>query len=499
MNVLHPGLWAVLLVVVPLLLALAGHVLGRRMQTGLTWIAPPAMLGLVAGLIGSLAAHGATVYEIGGWVPPLGIAWNIDGLAAVMLAMTSIVFAATCAYAPGYFATMSTPSNPSKLGAFWPLAYLLWAALNALFLSADVFNIYVTLELMTLASVGLIVLAGSVDSLSAAIRYLLLGLLASLLYLIGVAFIYAEYGVLDIAILGGILESNLLTWTAASLMLVGLVIKTALFPMHFWLPPAHAGAPAPVSALLSALVVKASFYLTLRLWFGVFPEITVPAVAQFLGLLGTCAILWGAIQALRAERLKGLIAYSTVAQIGYLFLLFPLATNAQASKSAWFGAILFALSHGLAKASMFMAAGRIRQVAGDDRLDTLTGIGQRTPLALSATALAGISLIGLPPSGGFAGKWMLLLSSLESNQWWWSVVIAMGGLLTAAYLFRFWSIAIAASGQNEQAMPINWRMEVPAFVLGAAAVMLIFFSTSLVELLEIGAAFPADELTEVIQ
>jgi len=146
---------------------------------------------------------------------------------------------------------------------------------------------------------------------------------------------------------------------------------------------------------------------------------------------------------------------------------------------------------------MFMAAGRIRQVAGDDRLVRLTGIGQRTPLALSATALAGISLIGLPPSGGFAGKWMLLVSGLESGEWWWSLVVVAGGLLTAGYLFRFWSIAIAASDDPEKVASINWRMELPAFALGAAAVLLVFFSASVVELLEIGATFPADPLAEV--
>jgi len=309
MNAPGPGLWAVLLVATPLLLALAAHVIGHRMQAILSWIAPLAMIVLVVGLIQSLSNQGATVYQIGGWEAPLGIAWRIDGLAAAMLAMTAVIVGASCVYAPGYFAGSLTKSNVRKIDVFWPLTYLLWAALNALLLSADVFNIYVTLELMTLASVGLIVLAGSADSLAAAIRYLLLGLLASLLYLLGVALLYANYGVLDIAILGSQLEGNGLTWVAATLMLVGLMIKTALFPMHFWLPPAHAGAPAPVSALLSALVVKASFYLTLRLWFGVFPEIAQPLAAQFLGLLGTCAILWGAVQALRAERLKVLVAY----------------------------------------------------------------------------------------------------------------------------------------------------------------------------------------------
>jgi len=497
MNTPHPGLWAVLLVALPLALALAAYVAGRRIRPILVWIAPLAMAALVTGLIHSLIHQGPFRYEVGGWAPPLGITWKVDGLAAAMLAITASVMGAVCVYAPGYFAGSFKTAGAGKTELFWPLAYLLWASLNAFFLSADVFNLYVTLELMTLGSVGMIVLAGTAESLAAALRYLMLGLMASLLYLMGVALIYASYGSLDMVALGGQLRGDPLTWAAASLMIVGLLIKTALFPMHFWLPPAHAGAPAPVSALLSALVVKASFYLTLRLWFDVFPAVARPSAAQFLGVLGACAILWGAIQAFRADRLKTLIAYSTVAQLGYLFLLFPLAAAPAVAKKAWLGAILLALSHALAKAAMFLAAGRIQQLAGDDRLDRLTGIGQRAPLALSAMALAGVSLMGLPPSGGFAGKWMLLVAGVQSGQWWWALVLVAGGLLTAGYLFRFWAIAIAASDHPSQRVPVNWRMELPPFALGVAAVLIAFLATHAVELLEIGAAFPIGGTGEV--
>jgi len=418
-------------------------------------------------------------------------------LATAMLAVTVLVMGAVCAYAPSYFAGSIKTASAEKTKLFWPLTYLLWAALNALFLSADVFNLYVTLELLTLGSVVLIVLAGTTDSVAAALRYLVLGLMASLFYLMGVALLYASYGTLDMATLGGQLQQDPLTWTAASLMIVGLLIKTALFPMHFWLPPAHAGAPAPVSALLSALVVKASFYLVLRLWFDLFRPVAPAPAAQFLGALGACAVLWGAIQALRADRLKTLIAYSTVAQLGYLFLLFPLSSAPAVAKTAWLGVILFALSHALAKAAMFLAAGRIQQLAHEDRLDRLTGIGQCAPLALSATALAGVSLIGLPPTGGFAGKWMLLVAGVESGQWWWALVVVMGGLLTAGYLFRFWAIAIAASEHPSQRAPVNWRMELPPFMLGVAAVLIVFLATHVAQLLEIGAAFPIGGSGEV--
>ncbi len=488
--------WAVLLVALPLALALAACVVGRRTTPVLVWAAPAVMAALAAGLVLGVVRHGALRYALGAWSPPLGIAWRIDGLSVTMLAMTAVVVGGVCLYAPAYFAARDRAGESRKAERFWPLIYVLWASLNALFLSADVFNLYVTLELLTLASVGLIVLAGTTDALTAALRYLVLGLMASLLYLMGVALLYASCGTLDLAALGDELHGDFLVGTAASLMIVGLLIKTALFPMHFWLPPAHAAAPAPVSALLSALVVKASFYLTLRLWFVLLPSAAQPSAAQLLGVLGTGAILWGAIQAWRAERLKMLVAYSTVAQLGYLFLVFPLASGTTAARTAWLGAILFALSHALAKSAMFLAAGSIRQLAGDDRLDRLAGIGQRAPLALSATALAGVSLMGLPPSGGFAGKWMLLVAGIESRQWWWCVVLVTGGLLTAAYLFRFWRIAIAAPDGIMDPTPANWRMDLPAFALGACAVLIVFLTTPLAGLLEAGAPFSAQGLTE---
>ena len=191
-------------------------------------------------------------------------------------------------------------------------------------------------------------------------------------------------------------------------MTAGLLAKTALFPLHLWLPPAHAGAPAPASAVLSALVVKGSFFLIVRLWFDVMPGLLSHAAAQVLAALGAAAIVFGSVLALRQARLKMLIAYSTVAQLGYLFLMFPLAGPGAARLSAWTGGLLQAISHACAKAAMFMAAGLIAQALGHDRIAGLGGIGRALPMTIFAFALAGLSLMGLPPSGGFMAKWLLL-------------------------------------------------------------------------------------------
>ena len=205
----------------------------------------------------------------------------------------------------------------------------MWGSLNLVFVSGDLFTLYVALELLDLRrpyrwSASMAV----ARRLRAALRYLLFALLGSMFYLLGAVLLYGAYGTLDIPLLATRVRPEPVAWAAAALMTVGLLAKTALFPLHLWLPPAHAGAPAAASAVLSALVIKGSFFLVVRLWFDVMPGVVTLPSAQLLAALGAAAILFGSVVALRQERLKLLIAYSTVAQIGYLFLMFPLAFDA---------------------------------------------------------------------------------------------------------------------------------------------------------------------------
>ena len=344
--------WAILLIMLPLAGGMACVIWPRLVKMlGLA----SALLSLlsVAGLGWQMQHNGVYHHAVGGWGAPLGIDLYADGLSLLMLAITALVGGAVSVYSATYF--------KSETGVrFWPLWLFLLAALNALFLSADIFNLYVTLELMGLAAVALAALSGEKDALGGAMRYLLATLLGSLSYLLGVALLYQNFGSVDIAILADRMDSSPSVWAAMGLITAGLALKTALFPLHFWLPPAHASATAPVSALLSALVVKASFYILLRFWLSLFSPLLAEnshGLEALLGLLGAMAVLWGSFQALRQSRLKLLIAYSTVAQIGYLFLAFPLTHIA--GITAWNAVAYLALSHALAKAAMFMAAGNL--------------------------------------------------------------------------------------------------------------------------------------------
>ncbi len=469
--------WVVVLILLPLFGATACFLFPRKTIT-LGIIFSVATFASVIGLTLQTLEKGAFVYKMGGWGAPLGIDLYVDGLSLLMLILTSVVGLSVSIYSKSYF-------NPTQTKYFWPLWMFLWAALNSLFLSSDIFNLFVTLELMGLAAIAMVALSGGANALSSAMRYFLVSLLGSLFYLMGVALLYHAYGSADIFIIAERAESGPLMWAVIGLMTTGLLLKTAIFPMHFWLPSAHSSAPAPVSALLSALVVKASLYILIRLWMEVFPSADLPSLNFFLGLLGVFAILWGGIQALRQTRLKLLIAYSTVMQIGYLFLAFPLA-----SVIGWHATLYMILAHAIAKTAMFMAAGNILYYGGHDRIEDLDRIAQRLPISLAAFGLAGVSLMGLPLTGGFIAKWLLLEAIILSGQWWWGVALIVGGLLTGAYVFKVIGHSFTqAEAPIDNPIKTPKSMEWTAFSMAVLAIALGMAAPVILKLMEIGSPF----------
>jgi formate hydrogenlyase subunit 3/multisubunit Na+/H+ antiporter MnhD subunit len=428
-------------------------------------------------------------YVVGGWPPPLGIALRADGISAAMMLTTAIVICATALFARKDFAPPRDAPEARGPFVFWPLLFGVWCGLNAVFVSGDLFTLYVALELLTFAAVPLVCLKGGKATLQAALRYLMFALLGSMLYLLGTAMLYGTYGTLDIALLSKQARPVPVAWIAAALMTVGLLAKTALFPLHLWLPPAHAGAPPAGSAVLSALVVKGSFFLIVRLWFDALPALRDPAAAQLLAGLGSAAILFGSVLALRQQRLKLLVAYSTVAQIGYLFFLFPLVTVAAEPWSgfAWTGGWLQLFSHAFAKAAMFMAAGLIAEALGHDRIADLKGAGRALPLTFVTFGLAGLSLMGIPPSGGFTAKWLLLLASVMEGQWWWAVVMLVGGLLAGGYVFMVLGKAFSVGyGAPKLVTTVARSREMVALALALCAVFLGFVPLQPAEFLQVG-------------
>jgi formate hydrogenlyase subunit 3/multisubunit Na+/H+ antiporter MnhD subunit len=302
-------------------------------------------------------------------------------------------------------------------------------------------------------------------------------------YLLGVALLYHSTGSVDMLEVGQVTIPKPVAAAAFAAMTIGLLLKTALFPFHFWLPAAHASASAPVSAALSALVVKVGFYILLRLWTEVFPDL-IAGAANLLAVLGAIAVLWGSLQAILQERAKMLIAYSTVAQLGYFFLALPLV--ALGGSDAWGAVILLVLAHGLAKAAMFMAAGNLLAFAGHDRIRDLDRVVQRMPLTAATLGLAGVSIMGLPPSGGFSGKWLLLQTVLEQGHWLIALVLLLGGLLAAVYIFKLLEHTFTSGTPRGEPRAVAAAMEWAPFALAVMAVLLGFFGTTALELLAIG-------------
>ncbi len=445
-----------------------------RGPAGLVFAWLTTSLAVLAGAV--IAGGGSLSHALGGWPPPLGIGLKLDGLSAVFILMTGLVGGVVSFYARVYFDKVV--ENPARASMFWPLWLLLWAGLNGMYLAEDLFNLYVVIEVVGIAAVALAVLSGKNPAMVAGLRYLLAAIVGSLAYLMGVALIFGATGALDIGLAAAALETGPTAKIAFALILAGLMVKTAVFPLHFWLPPAHSSAEPPVSAILSALVLKGTFFIILRLWVEMFGVSLTFAAGQVLGALGAVAVIWGSFQALRQQRLKLVIAHSSVAQIGYLFLLFPLITvplgMAQTpdwTVFAWTGAIYQVLAHGFAKAAFFLGVGVLVIAVGNDHKDSLLNMVGRLPMTTFAIGLAGVSLIGLPPSGGFLAKWMLLKAVFASGQWWWVPFILVGSLLTAGYVFMILRLAFAPALKETPLRPVPPGLQACALVLAIAAIV----------------------------
>lgn len=422
------------LVLLPLLASAVSVLLPVRGRRLLALLVVFALAGFTALVAVQTAAGEVVELALGGYSAPLGIHLRADGLSVLFVGLTTLV---------GGIVTVFAVGSKTTHEAFWPLWLGCWAGLNAVFISGDLFNSYVGLELVGLTAVALVAL-GSRPAWSGALRYLFIAVLGSLLFLVGVGIVVSAAGTLDIEQAGAALQQNpelapALTF-ALVLMTVGLGMKVALLPMHAWLIPAHSAAPSAVSPLLSALVIKAALFVLLRCWMWLaagMPELA--PLAWTLGVLGALAVIVGSIAALRQDALKRLIAYSTVAQIGYWFLAFPLLgaeMDDDVRQGAFGGILALALGHGVAKAGLFLAAGSLKDTYGSDDITALHGAGREQPLVVMGMGLTAVGLIGLPISLGFTGKWQVATSAVGAQQWWILAVLMAGTLLSAAYLVR---------------------------------------------------------------
>lgn len=420
--------------ILPTLVALVGALVvpvialaGRRAAWPLaTLAAVAAAASAVAGLV-DVAARGPQSYPVGGWPPPWGIEVVLDPLSA-FAASTVAVVAAAAIVTTGPAVRLAYGGGAST---FYALVLIALTGLLGIIASGDLFNVFVFLEIASIASYALVASGGG-PGLAAAFRYLVLGTVGASFYLLGVAFLYALTGTLNMADLAErlpALSASPLFLGGTVFIVVGLALKMGLFPLHGWLPDAYTYAPAPVAALLPAVATKAAAYALARLLLYVLRPVEIP-LAMLVAWAGAVAIVAGGVLALRQVDARRLLAYSSVSQMGYIALGLGLANT-----TALAGAYLHILNHAIMKASLFIAVGAALLRGRGVGLGA-PGLGQAMPVTATCMVVAGLSMVGVPPAGGFFSKWYLLVGAMEAGQPLFALVILAGSLLAAVYMYR---------------------------------------------------------------
>ncbi len=444
----------VFVVIVPLFIAFILLTFTRRMRLVEGLVIFAEALGLVcAGYLAYtvLKQNGTQIiYQLGGWPAPWGIELKVGSLAALFLLIIFGVCFPVAIFAKGNL-TEEVGSN-ERITRFYVLYLLLGGALAGMAVTNDMFNIYVLVEVATLSCCGLVSARKHPRAAEAAFTYLILATLGSALVMGGIGFIYITTGHLNMGFASQELkqvwqDNPHVVWMAVSFILVGFGVKSALFPLHVWLPDAHSQAPTPASAVLSGIAVKGYLICFLKFMYGVFgPELMQEfAVNRILVFLGLVAIIGGSLSALTQDELKRRLAFSTVAQVGYIYLGFGLM-----NEKGLAGALFYLTSHAVIKSTLFLAAGAILAATGKKKISELKGIGRKMPITMATFTIASLSLIGVPLFSGFVGKWHLLLGSLEAGNIIPAVIIIFGSVLCAAYLFPVIRIAYFEPAPEEE-------------------------------------------------
>jgi multicomponent Na+:H+ antiporter subunit D len=430
-------------------------------------------LGLV-----TVVRDGPITHEVGGWPPPFGIEYVLDPLAGYLACIITLIGLLVAIY-PTRTAFDLTPGRGVPL---YPLVLLLLTGLMGVVLSGDLFHLFVFLEIYAISTYALVGLGGD-RAVFASFRYLLLGTIGSGLYLLGVGFLYFSTGSLNMADVAALLPE--LTGDAGvlgsmALIVLGLALKMALFPLHVWLPDAHSYSPPGVAALLAAVQVKAGAYALVRILFGVYgPAYTGEGlpVSAALVWFGAAGIVVGSVLAIQQSDIKRMLAYSTVAQLGYIGLGIGLATPL-----ALVGALLHVLNHALMKSGLFLVAGGIIQRTGLKEISRFAGLGRRMPLTMAGFAIAALSMVGAPPTAGFFSKFYLVAATVETGDWVLAVVIVGSSLLTAVYFLRLFEQLFVRAPQEElvaQAVEPGRRIVGTVGVL-AAAILAVGFGNAVI-------------------
>ena len=443
-------------------------------RPGLAWafatLVSWALFAISILLLIRVMSDGVISYHLGGWAPPFGIEYRLDAVNGFVLLVITGIAAVVTPYARQSVAQeIAAPRH----NLFYGIYLLALTGLLGITATGDAFNIYVFMEISSLASYVLIALGPSRRARAAAFQYLIMGTIGATFLLIGIGLLYMMTGTLNLADLSVRIHEvpdMRPIYAAFAFVTIGVLIKLALFPLHIWLPNAYTYAPSAVSAFLAASATKVGAYVLLRFVFTLFGQefsFERMPLMEILMPLSLAAILVGSGVAIFQNNLKRLFAYSSIGQIGYLALGISFA-----STSGLTGAIVHIFNHAMMKGGIFLALGCIMLRSGAVELNTLNGLGRRMPFTMAALVIGGLGLVGIPGTSGFVSKWYLIQAALEADLWPVALLILFGSLLALVYVGRVIEAAYFRAPAPEAAAPREapWQMLVPTWILIAASI-----------------------------
>ncbi|MCG8016113.1 MAG: monovalent cation/H+ antiporter subunit D family protein [Candidatus Thiodiazotropha sp. 'RUGA'] len=423
---------SLLLVIVPLIAAPLVAVLPRGRLPWATSFVVSIVCAVFAGMqLWSVLQGGVISYELGGWAPPWGIEYRIDAVNAFVALIVAVIAALTLPYA---LLSVEQEIPEEKIPTFYSALLLCLTGLLGITQTGDIFNVFVFLEISSLSSYALISLGRSRQAFTSSYQYLIMGTIGATFYLIGVGLLYSQTGTLNMQDMANILPTVLhlnTVITGFTFIMVGIALKLALFPLHLWLPNAYTYAPTVVTVFLAATATKVAVYVMLRILFTIFPQtftIATPADELFI-VAGMAGVIIASVYAIYQKNIKRLLAYSSVAQIGYMALGIGFA-----STTGLMAALIHLFNHALMKGALFMAIGAIIYRIDSCRLDQIHGLGRAMPWTFGAIIIGGLSLVGVPGTAGFISKWYLVTAALEQSAWIPVAVILIGSLLAVVYV-----------------------------------------------------------------
>ncbi|MEE8393210.1 MAG: monovalent cation/H+ antiporter subunit D family protein [Rhodospirillales bacterium] len=480
-----PALQVVLpLLAAPLSVVLRNAALAWMLSLAATW----GTLAIALKLLFLVLDGGPIIYEIGDWAAPWGIEYRVDMASAFVLVIVSAIGSVVILFAR---TSVAAEVSSDRVYLFYTMYLLCLTGLLGIAITGDVFNLFVFLEISSLSSYVLISLGRDRRALTAAYRYLIMGTIGATFYVIGVGMMYMMTGTLNIADLSTLIPAvadSRTIMAALAFLTVGICLKLALFPLHLWLPNAYAYAPSVVSAFLAATATKVAVYMLIRIMFTVFGGIQVvetTPVGPILMTLAIAAMFVGSATAIYQNNIKRMLAYSSIAQIGYMILGISLATVTGLT-----GGIIHLFNHAITKSALFMVMGCVFLRLGSVAIQDIEGLGRRMPVTMAAFVVAGLSLIGVPLTVGFISKWYLIMAALESDAWPVAVLILLSSLLAVIYVWRVVEAAYFRPAP-EGAIPLREApisMLVPMWIMTLASVYFGIFATPTIEVAERAAA-----------